>query len=45
MKRFTELFEYLMVAVTFAEEGINISFLSQEDDLHKELGEQTWDLN
>lgn len=45
MKRFMEMFEYLMVAAAFAEEGINISFLKQKDDLHKELGEQAWDLN
>jgi len=44
MKRFMEIFENLMVAVAFAEEGICISFLQEKDNLHKELGEQAWDL-
>jgi len=45
MKRFMEIFENLMVAVAFAEEGISDLFLQQKDNLYKELGEQTWDLN
>lgn len=44
MKRFMEMFEELMVAAAFAEEGISVSFLQQKDDLHKEAGEQSWDL-
>jgi len=45
MKRFMEIFEDLMVAVTFAEEGVYDLFLQQKDNLYKESGEQTWDLN
>lgn len=44
MKRFMEMFEDIMVAVTFAEAGISVSFLQQKNNLHKELGEQAWDL-
>lgn len=44
MKRFMEMFEDLMVAVAFAEEGVSVSFLRQKNNLHKELGEQAWDL-
>ena len=44
MKRFMEMFEDIMVAVAFAEEGVSVSFLSQKDNLHKELEEKIWDL-
>ena len=45
MKRFMEIFEDLMVAVAFAEEGISYLLPQQKDNLYKESGEQTWDLN
>ena len=44
MKRLMEMFEDIMVAVAFAEEGVSPSFLSRKDDLNKELEEQAWDL-
>jgi len=44
MKRFMEMFEDIMVAVAFAEEGVSVSFLRQKNDLHEELEEQAWDL-
>jgi len=44
MKRFMKMFEDIMVAVAFAEEGVSIEFLRQRTDLHKELGDQTWEL-
>jgi RecG-like helicase len=43
MKRFMEMFEDIMVAVTFAEAGVSVSFLQQKDN-HEELGEPAWDL-
>jgi hypothetical protein len=43
MKRLMELFEDIMVAVAFAEEGISVSFLEQRDS-HEGLGETAWDL-
>jgi len=43
MKRLMELFEDIMVAVAFAEEGISVSFLDQRDN-HEELEEPAWDL-
>jgi hypothetical protein len=45
MKRIMEMFEYIMVAVAFAEEGIRISFLKPKDNLHNEWGEQVCHLN
>lgn len=44
MKRFMEMFEDIMVAIAFAEEGVSVSFLRQKNNLHKELGEQAWNL-
>jgi len=44
MKRLLEMFEDIMVAVAFAEEGVSPSFLNRKDDLNEELGEQAWDL-
>jgi hypothetical protein len=44
MKRLMEMFEDLMVAVAFAEEGVTVSLLRQENNLHEESGEQAWDL-
>ena len=44
MKRLMEMFEDIMVAVAFAEEGVSPSFLNRKDDLNEELGEQAWDL-
>ena len=44
MKRFMEMFEDLMVAVTFAEAGVSVSFLQQKDNLHREWEGQAWDL-
>jgi hypothetical protein len=45
MKRFMDIFEDLMVAVAFAEEGVSDLYPQPKDNLYKELGEQTWDLN
>jgi len=44
MKRFMQMFEDIMVAVAFAEEGVSPSFLSRKDNLNEELEEQAWDL-
>lgn len=44
MKRFMEMFEDLMVAVAFAEEGVSVSFLRKKNNIHEEQGEQAWDL-
>lgn len=44
MKKLMEMFEDLMVAVTFAEAGVSVSFLQQKDNFNEELGEQAWDL-
>lgn len=44
MKGFMKMFEEIMVAVAFAESGICVLFLQQKNNLHKELGEQAWDL-
>ena len=41
---FMKMFEEIMVAVAFAEAGIYVLFLQPNDNLHKELGERTWDL-
>jgi hypothetical protein len=43
MKRFMEMFEDLMVAIAFAEEGVSVSFLRQKNN-HEDLEEQAWDL-
>ena len=44
MKGFMKILEEIMVAVAFAEAGMCVLFLRQENNLHKELGEQAWDL-
>jgi len=44
MKRFMEMFEDIMVAVTFAEAGVSVSFLGQNDNHYRKLEEQAWDL-
>ena len=44
MKRLMEMFEDIMVAAAFAEEGVSVSFLRQKNNIHDELGEQAWDL-
>jgi len=44
MKGFMEMFEDIMVAVTFAEAGLSVSFLRQNDNLYREVEEQAWDL-
>ena len=44
MKGFMKMFEEIMVAIAFAEEGVSVSFLQQENNLHQELGERAWDL-
>ena len=44
MKRFMKMFEDLMVAAAFAEEGVSVSFLQQKNNIHAESGEQAWDL-
>ncbi len=44
MKGFMKMFEEIMVAIAFAEEGVSVSFLQQKNNLDKELGEQAWDL-
>lgn len=43
MKRLMEMFEDIMVAAAFAEEGVSVSFL-RKNNIHKEQGEQAWDL-
>jgi len=37
MKGFMEMFEDIMVAVTFAEAGVSVSFLRQNDNLYREV--------
>ena len=44
MKRLMEMFEDIMVAVAFAEEGVSVSFLHKKNNIHEEQGEQAWDL-
>ena len=44
MKGFMEIFDEIMIAVAFAEAGICVLFLQQKNNLHKELGDQAWDL-
>ena len=44
MKGFMEMFEDIMVAITFAEAGVSVSFLRQNDNHYRELEEQAWDL-
>ena len=44
MKGIMRMFEEIMVAVAFAEAGMCVLFLQQKNILHKELGEQAWDL-
>jgi len=44
MKGFMEMFEDIMVAITFAEAGVSVSFLRQNDNHYGELEEQAWDL-
>jgi hypothetical protein len=44
MKGFMKMFEELMVAIAFAEEGVSVSFLQQKNSLDKELEERAWDL-
>ena len=44
MKGFMEMFEDIMVAITFAEAGVSVSFLRQNDNHYKKLEEQAWDL-
>ena len=44
MKGFMKMFEEIMVAIAFAEEGVSVSFLQKKNNLDKELGEQAWDL-
>jgi len=44
MKGFMKMFEEIMVAIAFAEEGVSVSFLQQKNNLDKELGERAWDL-
>ena len=44
MKGFMKMFEEIMVAIAFAEEGVSVSFLQQKNILDKELGERAWDL-
>ena len=44
MKRFMEMFEDIMVAVTFAEAGVSVSFLRQNDNLYRGVEVQAWDL-
>ena len=44
MKGFMEMFENIMVAITFAEAGVSVSFLRQNDNHYRELEEQAWDL-
>lgn len=42
MKGFMKMLEELMVAVAFAEAGISVLFLQQENNLYRELGERAW---
>lgn len=44
MKGLMKMFEEIMVAAAFAEEGVSVLFLGQENGLDKELGERAWDL-
>ena len=44
MKGFMKMFEELMVAIAFAEEGVSVSFPQQKNSLDKELGARAWDL-
>jgi len=44
MKGLMEMFEDIMVAITFAEAGVSVSFLRQNDNHYRELEEQAWDL-
>jgi len=44
MKRLMEMFEVVMIAVAYAEEGVSLSFIWLNDSLHKELEEPAWDL-
>jgi len=44
MKGLMKMLEDIMVAVAFAEAGISISFLRQNNYVHEELEEQAWDL-
>ena len=44
MKGFMEMFEDIMVAITFAEAGVSVSFLRQNDNLYRGVEVQAWDL-
>ncbi len=44
MKVFMKMFEEIMVTAVFAEAGLCVLFLQQENCLHTELGGQAWDL-
>ena len=44
MKGFMEIFEDIMVAITFAEAGVSVSFLRQNHNHYRKLEEQAWDL-
>ena len=44
MKRFMEMFEDIMVAITFAEADVSVSFLRQNDNLYRGVEVQAWDL-
>jgi hypothetical protein len=44
MKGFMKMFEDIMVAVAFAEEGVSLSFLQHKNNLQQELRARAWDL-
>jgi len=44
MKGFMEMFEDIMVAITFAEADVSVSFLRQNDNLYRGVEVQAWDL-
>ena len=44
MKGMMKIFEDMMVAVAFADAGISVSFLRQNNYFHEEPEEQIWGL-